>query len=130
MNISVSIVHIYSSQSHKHTLTLTHTHIYTPPLSLYPSHSSPPCSVFRGSTLLNCIPQPIDYLNGVSCSSVGFCVTAPHQGHIQSLAWTMEALHSPFTFPCLVMCAFLQRLKIAKTELSIAIVSLHKNNDN
>lgn len=90
-NISVGIWYA-------HTVDLTNTHTHTHTFFLNP-HCSLPCSVLRGSTLLNCIPQPIDYLNGFPCYTLGFCMPKPHQGHTQSLGRKMDAVCSPSSCP-------------------------------
>lgn len=79
--VDISVVIWYT-----HVLfTTTHT----------PFLCSSPCSLSRPvlweSTLLNCIPPPIDYFNGPPCSTVDFCVPAPHQAHTQSLRTKMKA---------------------------------------
>lgn len=98
-------MHTYSLQSHAHPQTHTHRSFCPPPRPL-------PCSALKGSTLLNCIPQPIDYFNGVLCYMVGFSVPTPPQNHT-----VFREGNRSHTF-------FLSGSLCARQSLNIAIVRL------
>lgn len=102
--------------------TITQTHTF-----LCSSYCSLPWSVLRESTLLNWIPQPIDYCNGSPRYTVGYCMSAPHQDHRASRDEN-GSLHSPSLCPehCVlaVHASFLQTLNIYNSIMLASSTSL------